>query len=79
MALSDQHKFADSVPWLIAPIFFLGGVAMTFLAVPITLILGLALILGLPVLWNDRWIPNRRTKRPLDHAPPTGAVLRSES
>ena len=76
MTLAAQHRLEDTLPWIVAPIFYLGGVAMTFLAVPIAIIMGFAMLLGLPIIWSWNWTQKRKTKRHLDHVLVNSAMVR---
>lgn len=76
MTLTAQHRMEESLPWIVAPVFYLGGVAMTFLAVPIAIVMGFAMLLALPVVWSWNWTQRRRTRRHLDHVLTQGVVVR---
>lgn len=63
MAELERKRWEDWAPWATAIAFYIGGVAMTFLGVPLAILMGIAMILGLPVAYAWHWAEERRRKR----------------
>lgn len=62
MSPKTERQVESSMPWIMATLFYIGGVAMTFLGVPVAILMGVVMLIALPIAWAFNW-PAIRAQR----------------